>query len=581
MLYNNIKNRGVKLLFLATLVLLNTLSFAQTSSRNNNDGDEIIASGEGDRVIKKSSKVSFAPKLIEDTTKRQLDMEYIFYEYTAPSEFTTEFIKPAKLKIIDPLDKLQRGYVKAGVGTYTTPFVDLYYNSERSRNSNWGFNGKHFSSNTGIKDYGYSGFSDNHASAFYKHFLQDFSLKGEVNYDRNVNYFYGFKESDTVIDKALIKQRFNTIGGKVSLASYFKDSTDLNYKGDFAYRNYTDGLKARENNFVFNAGVQKQMDSELYGVDLLMDVNSYKSNTAMLLNDTNPSAFALTEQKVTNTIIGLNPHILTNMNKFHAKVGLNIFGDISSVSKFHFYPSAEFKYSFLDIFVPYVGVDGRIKRNSFYTLSQENPFVLSNLHTQNTNVKYNIYGGVRGSISNTISFNLQASTKKLQGVPLYFNDTAYSIENKFDVVYDSINVFGLSAQISYHDGDKFNVYLRGEYNSYSTLYEQHAWNMPAVDVTLGGIYDLVDKILVRADVFFVGTRKAKSLTFVQDADFEKGEYIVDLPAFFDFNLGFEYRYNKKLSAFLNFNNIISKKYLMYNRYPVQGINIMGGLTFSF
>lgn len=581
MLNTNTNKRGVKLLFSVTLFLLTQLSFSQTSTRNSNDGDEIIASGEGDRIIKKSNKVSFAPKLIEDTTKKQLDMEYIFYEYTAPSEFTTEPIKPAKLKIIDPLDKLQKGYIKAGVGTYSTPLVDIYYNSERSRNNNWGINAKHFSSNTGIKDVGFSGFSDNHASAFYKHFYRDFSIKGEVNYDRNVNYFYGFKESDTVIEKDLIRQRFNTIGGKVSLASYFKDTAELNYNGDISFRNYTDGLKASENNFVFNAGGQKQMDSEIYGADLLIDVNSYNRKSALLLKDTNPTAFIPSELKTTNTIIGLNPHIITNKNKFQAKVGLNLFIDIGDVSKFHFYPSAEFKYSFLDIFVPYVGVDGKIKRNSFYTLSQENPFVLSDLQTQNTNVKYNIYGGVRGSISNTVSFNLQASRTKLQGVPFYFNDTAYSIENKFDVVYDSIDVFGLSAQISYHNGEKFNVYLKGEYNSYSTLYEQHAWNMPAVDITLGGVYDLADKILVRADVFFVGKRKAKSLSFVQDAEFEKGEYIIDLPAFFDFNLGFEYRYNKKISAFLNFNNIISKKYLMYNRYPVQGINIMGGLTFSF
>jgi hypothetical protein len=581
MLNTNIHIIGVKLLFSLTLVLLSTLSFSQISNRDNNDSDVLTASGEGDRVIKKSDKVSFAPRLIEDTSKRQLDMDYVFYEYTAPSEFTTELIKPAKLSVIDPLDKLQKGYIKAGVGTYTTPLVDFYYNSERSRNNNWGINAKHFSSNTGIKDIGFTGFSDNHARAFYKYFLNDFSIKGEVNYDRNVNYFYGFKESDTVIDKVLIKQRFNTIGGKVSLASYFKDTAELNYKGDVSFRNYTDGLKARENNFVFNAGAQKQMDSEIYGANLLVDVNSYNRNSAQLLNDTNPLAFLPNELKTTNTIIGLNPHIITNKNKFQAKVGLNLFIDIGDVSKFHFYPSAEFKYSFLDIFVPYIGVDGKIKRNSFYTLSQENPFVLSDLQMQNTNVKYNIYGGVRGSISNTVSFNLQASRTKLQGVPLYFNDTAYSIENKFDVVYDSIDVFGLSAQVSYHNGDKFNVYLKGEYNSYSTLYEQHAWNMPAVDITLGGVYDLADKILVRADVFFVGKRKAKSLSFVQDAQFEKNEYIVDLPAFLDFNLGFEYRYSKKISAFLNFNNIISKKYLMYNKYPVQGINIMGGVTFSF
>ena len=68
---------GMKLLFSITLVLLSVLSFSQTSNRNDDEG-VIVAESDKDRVIKKSNKVSFAPKLIEDTTKRQLDMEYVF-----------------------------------------------------------------------------------------------------------------------------------------------------------------------------------------------------------------------------------------------------------------------------------------------------------------------------------------------------------------------------------------------------------------------------------------------------------------------------------------------------------------------
>jgi hypothetical protein len=56
---------------------------------------------------------------------------------------------------------------------------------------------------------------------------------------------------------------------------------------------------------------------------------------------------------------------------------------------------------------------------------------------------------------------------------------------------------------------------------------------------------------------------------------------VNQNAFFDFNLGFEYRYNKSISAFLNFNNIIGQKYQVYNQFPVQGINILGGATLRF
>ena len=44
---------------------------------------------------------------------------------------------PAKIEIKDPLDKLYRGYLKAGIGMYLSPLVDLHYNSERTKYNKW------------------------------------------------------------------------------------------------------------------------------------------------------------------------------------------------------------------------------------------------------------------------------------------------------------------------------------------------------------------------------------------------------------------------------------------------------------
>lgn len=565
------------------LVLMMLVTFSVSNivlSQNSDLDDEIIATGDGKRNITKSNKASVIPAFIIDSSKKQLEMDYIFYEYTAPSDFKVEEIRPAKIEIKDPLDKLYRGYLKAGIGMYLSPLVDLYYNSERTKYNNWGIHYNHFSSNTSINNTGFSGLSDNHADVFYKHFLEEYSIGGELYYDRNVNHFYGFLEEDTIIPKDSIKQRFQTIGGRVQLASYMQNIPEFNYHGEIGFRNYTDLYGARENNFVLSGGAQNIIDSELYGIEGSLDINGYKRTDFRELDDTNATFFS-EDKRTTNAIFSLNPHIITNRNKLKAQVGLNIAIDIGDKSRFHFYPKAEFKYAFHDIFVPYVGVDGNLSRNSFYSLSQENPFVLTDIATKNTNTKYNIYGGIRGSFSNRLTFNVSAAKKKLVNLPLYFNDTLYSIENKFDVVYDTLDVFNVTGQLSYKLGEKINIWTRGEYNLYSGLNEQGAWNLAPVEITLGGVYDLADKIVARANIFFVSDRKAKSLTFVDGAEFTNGEYIVKLPAFVDFNLGFEYRYTKRFSVFLNFNNIVSKKYRMYHKYPVQGINILGGLTLSF
>ena len=562
-----------------SLFLVFTLAVFSGFSQN----DTIIetdAIGTGDRIIKPTKKTPLTPLLIENNSESQIKSKFIFYEYKASSELQLQPISAAKLKIIDPLDKLKRGYIKGGFGMYTSPLAEIYYNSLRSKNSSWGIHGRHISSNSTIKETGFSGLSENNANAFYQHYFKKFSVTGEVNYERMANHFYGFNSEDTLIDKADIKQVFNSIGGKVSLASFDTDTGDINYTGSLGYNRYFDKYEASENNVVLDLSATKMVNKEIYGVDFGVDFNNYYSQS---FSSTNPAWNTTPINKtVNNTIIKVIPNITTSGKKWYARVGLGIFADINDKTSFHFYPNAEAKYSFHDIFVPYLGVNGGLKRNSFRSLTTENPFLLSQVNLQNTNTRYNVYAGIRGSISNKISFNTQVARKSVYGNALFYNDTTYSIQNKMDVLYDSMDVTEISAQIMYDEADKLRVYLNGKYSFFSPLNQDYVWNTPALNITLGGIYDLADKILVRADVFFLGDRKAKSLTFVDGAELNNdNSYTVNLKPIIDFNLGFEYRYNKSISAFLNFNNIVSRKYQQYHLYPVQGINIMGGATLRF
>ncbi len=562
-----------------SLLLVFILAVANGYSQN----DTIIetdAIGTGDRKIKPTSKRPLTPALIEETSKSQIESNYLFYEYKANSEMQLQPISAAKLKIVNPLDKLKRGYVKGGIGMYTTPLVEVYYNSLRSKNSSWGIHGKHLSSNSSIKGTGFSGLSENEAHAYYKQFYKRFAITGEVNYERSGSHFYGFNEEDTAIDKKDIKQIFNEIGGKISIASYDTDTGEINYKGSLGYTNYFDRYESQENNVVLDLSATKMMNKEIYGVDFGVDFNNYSSVESLPLNAN--ANYPLNKNTTNNTIIKVVPNITTSGDKWYARVGLGIFADVNDKTSFHFYPNAEAKYSFHDIFVPYLGINGGLERNSFRSLTNENPFLLSQVTLQNTNTRYNVYAGIRGSISNKMSFNAQIARKSVYGNALYYTDTTYSIQNKMDVVYDSMDVTEINAQLMYDQTDKLRVYLNGKYSFFNPLNQDYVWNTPALDITVGGIYDLADKILVRADIYFLGNRKAKSLVFVDDAELNNDNtYSVNLKPIVDFNLGFEYRYNKSISAFLNFNNIISRKYQQYYLYPVQGINIMGGATLRF
>ena len=543
---------------------------------------EVDAYGKGERRIKPTPKAALIPSLINDTTKTQIKSKFVFYEYTASSEMQLQPIKPAKLKIVDPLDKLKRGYVKGGIGMYTTPLAEIYYNSLRSRKNNWGIHARHISSNSSIDNTGFSGLSENEASAFYQHFNRNNYWKGELNYRRDANHFYGFNrdEIDSADDRDAIFQAFNNIGARISTSTFDNDTGDLNYEGTLAYYNYSDRYEAVENNVMLNTRFKKMIKSEVYSLDFGVDFNNYKSqqDTPITLS---PS-FSPEINTSNNTIIKVIPSVITSGEKWYVRAGLGIFANISDATKFHFYPNVEAKYNFLDIFIPYVGINGGLERNSFKTLTTENPFLLSQVNLQNTNTRYNVYGGVRGSISNTVSFNLQVARKSVYGNALFVNDTAYTIGNRMDVIYDSMDVTELNAQIMYENGEKLRVYAKGKYSFFSPLYEAYVWNTPALEVTVGGIYDLADKILVRAYIFFIGERKAKIYEELDGTELNSdNSYSISQKAFLDFNLGFEYRYNRTISAFVNFNNILNQRYLMFYQYPVQRINIMGGATWRF
>lgn len=569
-----------KLSYIVAVVFLSMYSF-QSFAQNDTIIEEIDAIGKGKRSIKPTPKASLVPDLVEDTSKTQIQSEFVFYEYTAPSELQLQPISPAKLKVIQPLDKLKRGYIKGGIGMYTTPLAEIYYNSLRSRNSSWGIQGRHISSNSSLENTGFSGLSENKASAYYQHFTKKSYWKGEVNYQRDANHFYGFNAEDTTIDRELIHQAFNTIGGRVSTSSFDNDTGELNYSGSLAYYNYSDKYSAQENNVVLDFNAKKLINSEQYSLDFGVDFNNYTSQADP---SNTPSLSSIVSEPVTvnNTIVKVIPSVITSGKKWYVKAGIGIFADIQDKTRFHFRPNIEAKYNFLDIFIPYVGIKGGLKRNSFKSFTTENPFLLSQVSLANTDTRYDIYAGVRGSISSTLSFNLQASRKSVYGQALFVTDTAFSIGNRMDVVYDSLDITEISAQVMYDKNEKLRVFLKGKYNFFSPLNQAHVWNIPALDITLGGVYDLADKILVRSEIYFVGERKARVFAPGEDVSLETdGSYSVNLKAFVDFNLGFEYRYSKTISAYVNFNNIISQRYLMYYQYPVQGINIMGGATFRF
>jgi outer membrane receptor protein involved in Fe transport len=80
----------------------------------------------------------------------------------------------------------------------------------------------------------------------------------------------------------------------------------------------------------------------------------------------------------------------------------------------------------------------------------------------------------------------------------------------------------------------------------------------------------------------VGTRNTFSLDSIAgETPNTANQYTYELKPYVDANLGVEYRYNKRISAFIDFNNLTAAKYQRFTKYPVQRFNVLGGFTFKF
>jgi hypothetical protein len=78
-----------------------------------------------------------------------------------------------------------------------------------------------------------------------------------------------------------------------------------------------------------------------------------------------------------------------------------------------------------------------------------------------------------------------------------------------------------------------------------------------------------------------GGRKALVYEAGEDVIEENLQFAKNLGIIADVNIGAEYRYNKRLSAFIQFNNVASQSYQRWYNYPVQRFQVLGGVTVRF
>jgi hypothetical protein len=190
---------------------------------------------------------------------------------------------------------------------------------------------------------------------------------------------------------------------------------------------------------------------------------------------------------------------------------------------------------------------------------------------QNTDYALIGYLGLKGRYSSKMAFDLQISYSTVNHMYFFVNDTSQELQNQFVTETDNMSLLKASGEITWNQNEALRLTLKSNYYKYELDILEHPWHKPTFDASLNASYNLRNKILLNTALFYVGKRYAY------------GKYtdggVRELQGYFDANLGLEYRYTKMLSFFLKLNNFGAAKYNIWNQYPAQRFQIMGGFTY--
>ncbi len=508
-------------------------------------------------TLSDAGKINLLPKF-NDSTRVSPDFDFSITPKRYDTHFAVKPIQPARMVGL-PLERLYKSQLSLGIGNYFTPFAELTVNNLRSRKADLGLYLRHQSSagkvtlENGLKVP--ENYSDNAGEIYGKHLFYRSVLEGGISGGYNSVLYYGYDpELDTLLENKAIKQKIYSAGARAALYSSHPDSLHLNFRLGFDYQLTRDAFANTENAFRIDAKFEHFIKDWYSGLD--MGVEYYGKSAGIDSFD--------------NLVVKVNPFVTRGAADWRFLLGLNTTTDVGETGTIHIYPRANFQFNVVrNVLIPYMGVDGSREINSYRKIIFENPFIVPGLSVKNSDYGINGYFGLKGRYSSKMAYDFRLSYAQVSDLYFYVNDTTDVLHNHFTVRYDNASILKASGQIIWDQSEKLRLMLNVHYTHYELDTLAYPWHRPAFEAGFAASYNLRDKILIDANLYYTGKRYAEGTSGAIELD----PYLVP-------DLSVEYRYTKLLSFFLRLNNFTASKYMIWNQYPARRFQAMIGFTYA-
>jgi len=238
----------------------------------------------------------------------------------------------------------------------------------------------------------------------------------------------------------------------------------------------------------------------------------------------------------------------------------------------------------------YAGLDGDLISNSYESIVDENPFVSPTLSLQPTDNALTGFVGINGKLK-TISYNVKAFYRQENNYAFFIENSAvpgllafnpinnYEYSNSFSLIYDDLTTVGLSAEANYEAFDGFNLGVSAQYYNFSLDELPIASYLPVFKTSINSNYQIGEKWFLHSTLFYIGERE--SLRYSDVPVEESFITSASVDGFVDFNLGIDYQLNERIGLFITGRNLLNNNYQQWRNFDVQGIQVLGGLSYQF
>ena len=464
--------------------------------------------------------------------------------------------------------QLINNYVKGAFGSSATSLLEGYFNIGRDEALQAGAFFKHFGQSGSLNK---QSANQQQLSVFGRSIGDEVTLSGRLNFQRNRLFFYGIDKNNPTLNPNPEKQTFNFIEAEGELVNKFTDDPDaLSYAAKMNGYLWSDAYDTKESSIVLNGYVNKRISSFNLGFAGSVEFGSTKD--------------ALTD--VGNNLLRLNPYIKLQASGVKINAGINFVQEFGTASSSRIFPAVTADFTLIPDYLEIFGeLKGDVNRNSLKQLTDENPFLNTNIYIKNSVEKLSISGGIKGNGGPGFGYKARFYHKQIEDMPLFVNN--FTNFNKFDVIYDfgTMKQTGLEGEITVQVSDALKWTGKLNFEDYKPAAETQSWFKPQMRLSSDLMYAINKKITLNAAVALQDDSKAKVYTSAPASPYLvpdlANETVVTVKGFVDLGVGASYKINNKFSAFARANNLLNTRYSKYLHYEAIGFNIFGGIAYSF